>query len=65
MSAPRPATAWLNYPGDVRPVDQSRPLGPTYEGAYLLWPVDAEYDAESDRTRVGFSLLPPAERVAS
>lgn len=34
------------------------PCGPNYMGE-LMWPVTLEYDSAKDRTRVGFSLIPP------
>lgn len=61
-----PAAGHANYQGNVVPgLDFTRAMGPTYMGE-LVWPVAADYDAETDRTRVGFSLIPPtAEAVAS
>ena len=59
----RPVT-WLNYPGDVTGgvvelIDHRVPMGPDTIGEWL-WPVSASYDVATDRTRVGFSYLPPA-----
>lgn len=59
----RTATGHANYPGDVTAaieadIASGRPFGPNYMGE-LMWPVDATYDAEANRTRVGFSLLAP------
>jgi hypothetical protein len=60
----RAATGHASYPGDVtesigRDIADGRPFGPNYMGE-LMWPVDASYDAEANRTRVGFSLQGPA-----
>jgi hypothetical protein len=60
---PRKATGWANYHGDVtsaiaRDIEAGTPRGPNYMGE-LMWPVDAAYDAESNMTRVGFSLIAP------
>lgn len=62
MTARRPVGV-ANYPGDVTEgiradIDSGRPFGPTYTGE-LVWPVAAKYDAEADRTRVGFTYLAP------
>lgn len=53
----------LTYAGDVtagiaNDLDSARAFGPNYMGE-LMWPVDAAYDADTDTTRVGFSLLAP------
>lgn len=56
----RQPTGWANYRGDCRGILAEGPKGPNYMGE-LMWPVTAEYDAETDRTRVGFSLQAPAE----
>lgn len=58
MSDTRQATGWANYPGDCRGILTEGPKGPNYMGE-VVWPVTAEYDAETDRTRVGFSLQAP------
>lgn len=48
-----------NYRGDVRSTfDDDRPLGPGYDGE-LRFPVDAEYNPDTNRTRVGFTKVPP------
>jgi hypothetical protein len=44
-------TRWLNYKGDRRTMRNV--VGPDTAGA-LLTPVEAEYDPETDMTRVGF-----------
>jgi len=67
MTTVRKPTGWANYPGDVRAaiardIERGHSKGPNYMGE-PMWPVAAEYDAETDRTRVGFSLVPP-EAVA-
>lgn len=50
-----------NYRGDVRGTfDENRPYGPGYDGEYR-WPVETEYDPETDRTRVGFTRTPPPQ----
>ncbi len=60
--AERRPIGFLNYRRDVtvaigRMVDTGQPMGPNYMGE-LMWPVTAEYDAETNMTRVGFSLIP-------
>jgi hypothetical protein len=53
-------TGWANYPGDVRHIlDDPEPKGPNYMGE-LMFPVTADYDPETDTTRVGFSLMAPS-----
>lgn len=54
---PQEATCWLNYRGDVRS-GVPAVMGPSLNGE-LLYSVDAEYDPEADRTRVGFSKVAP------
>lgn len=59
----RAAIGHANYPGDVTAgiaadIESGRPFGPNYMGE-LMWPVNASYDAVTDATRVGFSLMPP------
>jgi len=46
-------TRWLNYNGDRR--GMRNVVGPDTVGDYLR-PIEAEYDAETDRTRVGFVI---------
>lgn len=47
----------LNYSGDRRgSTFLNGRVGPTTAGEYL-YPVDAEYDPETDRTRVTFSRI--------
>ncbi len=55
----RQPIGFANYPGKCS-VDFTRAMGPNYMGE-LMWPVTAEYDAETNTTRVGFSLIPPSE----
>jgi hypothetical protein len=66
--AERLPVAWLNFPGDVTPVDRERAWGPTdnpnfpptaLHGTEYLYAVAEEYDPEADRTRVGFSYIAP------
>jgi hypothetical protein len=73
MTTPvRLASSHLNYPGDCTRSIEARiesmvPMGPNYLGE-LMWPVFAEYDAETKTTRVGFTLAPPpalVERMAA
>ena len=61
MSDTRKPTSFLNYKGDVRGIlrDTNLRLGPNVLGEWL-YPVTAEYDAETNRTRVGVSLIAPA-----
>lgn len=54
----RTPVCWLNYRGDHRSRVGGDPMGPNAFGEWL-WPVEAEYDAEANRTRVGFTLIPP------
>lgn len=54
----RVAIGHMNYPGDVRGILDEGPKGPNYLGEHM-YPVDAVYDAEANRTRVGFSLIAP------
>lgn len=56
----------LNYPGNVVPgiadaVATGRAYGPNDHGE-RMFPVDAAYDPEANRTRVGFSLIPPTPK---
>lgn len=47
-----------NYPGDVSGiVDRRELLGPNLLGEYFV-AMSAEYDAETDKTRVEFRLIP-------
>ena len=59
MSERRP-TGWANYSGDCRSILNAPRKGPNYMGEWM-YPVTAEYDAQSNTTRVGFSLIPPPE----
>jgi len=66
-AAPKP-TGWANYPGDVtaaivREIESGRAFGPNYMGE-LMWPVTVDYDADTNRTRIGFTLVAP-EQAAS
>ena len=63
MSERRP-TGFATYRGDVRGILNEGPKGPNYMGE-LMWPVTADYDAETNRTRVGFSLVAPETEAAS
>ena len=56
----------LHYPGNVVPgiadaAATGRPYGPNYNGE-AMYPVTATFDAEANRTTVGFSLIPPAPK---
>lgn len=60
---PRPVAGFANYPGDVveaisLDAINGRPFGPNYMGE-KMWPVSADYDAATNKTRVGFSLVAP------
>ena len=59
MEATREPVTWLNYSGRVQ-INPLAPMGPNAIGE-LLWPVLAEYDAKTDRTRVGLSYVAPGE----
>lgn len=59
----RVAVGHANYPGDVTAgiaadIASGFPHGPNYMGE-LMWPVDATYSPDQDKTRVGFSFLRP------
>ena len=54
----RQPTGWATYPHDHRHIVVFGPKGPTLMGE-MWWPVTANYDAETDTTRVGFSLIAP------
>lgn len=54
------AHEYANYPGDARGILREGPKGPNTTGE-LMWPVSAAYDPETSKTRVGFSVVPPAE----
>lgn len=49
-------TRWLNYPGDRRTMRNV--VGPDTVGDYLR-PIEAEYDPETNTTRVGFAVATP------
>lgn len=57
MSTPRPI-GFATYPGDATRILSEGPKGPNYMGE-VMFPVTAEYDSETDTTRVGFSLVAP------
>lgn len=60
----RRAVVFANYPGDLtQTFDFSKSYGPNTLGENL-WPVDANYNAETKTTRVGFSYMPPKEQVS-
>lgn len=48
---------FLNYSGRVT-IDPLKAMGPNTMGE-SLWPVTAEYDAETDKTRVGLTYIAP------
>jgi hypothetical protein len=56
--AVRLTVAHLNYPGNLR-IDPDRALGPNQMGE-RLYPVEASYDPDADKTRVGLSYIAPA-----
>lgn len=53
----RSPVKFANYRGHAAP-DPRQPVGPNLLGE-VLWPVSVEYDAEADRSRVGYSFAPP------
>lgn len=53
----RKASTHLNYKGDHRG-SVGRLMGPTLNHREYVVVVDAEYDAESNRTRLGLAYLP-------
>lgn len=65
----RTADSWATYSNNVVPaicdqIDSREPMGPTFEGQ-PLWPVEAVYDPETNKTRVGFTLYGPREDAAA
>lgn len=58
----RKPTAFLSYNGDVTSILESndRPKGPSYMGEWWF-PITAEYIPEINKTRVGFTLIPPPQ----
>jgi hypothetical protein len=66
----RPPVCYLNYSADV--VDQITAMiehggaafGPSTMGE-ALWPVEAVYDPDTGRTRVGLSYVAPAPRAVA
>lgn len=49
----------ITYPNDhTHLAGREEPMGPNYMGEHM-WPVTADYDPETNRTRVGFSLIQP------
>lgn len=54
----RQPTGWATYNGDTRGILTEGPKGPNTLGE-ALWPVTADYDPKTDKTRVGFSLVAP------
>lgn len=63
MNDVRKPTRWLNYRGDQRQILDDGPKGPNTYGE-LLYPVTADYNQGTNRTRVGFTLFAP-ERVSA
>jgi hypothetical protein len=59
----REPVQWLNYRGRVS-IEPGSPMGPNLMGEYL-WPVVAEYDPETDTTRVGLSFIAPPTEATS
>lgn len=56
----REPVCWATYPGDCRAILTEGAKGPNTMGE-LLWPITADYDPKTNRTRVGFSYIgPPA-----
>jgi len=51
----------LTYPGDVRNVAVGRVMGPDLHGGFVV-ATAAEYAPASDKTRVAFRPMLPAER---
>lgn len=57
--AERPAVRWANYRGNVTgSIRFDQPMGPNTLGE-RMWPVEAVYDPESGKSRVGFSYIAP------
>ena len=56
----REATGFATYKGDVRSILNDPPKGRSYMGEYWF-PLTAEYDPETNKTRVGFTLEMPPE----
>lgn len=59
----RQPVAFLNYNGDQRHILNGPPLGPNTIGE-LLYPVTAEYDDTSNKTRIGLSYIAPVEQAS-
>jgi len=54
----RHPTGYATYPNDhTHLAGRVEPMGPNAMGE-LMWPVTADYDPETNKTRVGFSLIP-------
>lgn len=51
---------FLNYPGDVRGILNEGRKGPTMFNEWV-YPVTASYDPKTNKTRVGFSYIAPAQ----
>ena len=66
MGVERAAIGHANYHGDVRHTFDFETFegrkGPNYMGE-IMFPVTAEYDEETNMTKIGFSLMPPAPMV--
>lgn len=64
MSDTREPIGHANNNGDVRNTFDFETFlghkGPNYMGE-VMFPVTAEYDPETNKTKVGFSLLPPVQ----
>lgn len=56
----RKPVQFATYNGDVRSILNDGGKGPNTLGEWL-YPVTAEYDAETKKTRVGFSFIAPPE----
>lgn len=58
MTDTRAPVQWCTYPGDARGILTDGPKGPNTLGE-MLYPVAAEYDPETGKTRVGWSYIAP------
>lgn len=59
-TATRTAHEHATYNGDARSILDDGPKGPNTTGE-LMWPVTVDYDPATNKTRVGFSVTPPAD----
>ncbi len=55
---------YLHYRGDLtKSFDMKKPYGPKDITREMLWPLTIEYDAQRDRTTVGFTYQTPPDML--